>query len=201
MDPLSISASISAVLQLTGTVIQYLNSVKGAPEDRQRLLLELCNVSSMLYVLEDQASQAQQGDAWSSTLLSLNGPNGPIKQFKTALERLEKKLRPVEGLRKIVKAIAWPFQKEEITEIINVIERQKTLFNLARQNDHMCDSLLFGFRPYITNIYSGLSKAIKDDIVNLRGEVGEVGKKVTQLHIGQITQTSPFLPEIGAHKM
>lgn len=143
MDPLSISASIAAVLQLTGTVIQYLNLVKGAPEDRQRLLLELCNISSMLYVLEDQASQEQQGHAWSSTLLSLNGPNGPIEQFKTALERLEKKLRPVEGLRKLVKAIAWPFQKEEIIEIINVIERQKTLFNLARQNDHMCGSLFF----------------------------------------------------------
>ena len=47
-------------------------------------------------------------------------------------------------------------------------------------------------------MYSRLSKAIKDDIVNLRDEVGEVGKKVTQLHIGQI---SPFLPKVGAHKM
>ena len=131
------------MLQLTGTVIQYLNLVKGAPEDRQRLLLEVCNISSMLYVLEDQASQTQQDDAWSSTLLSLGGPNGPIKQFKTALEHLEQKLRPVEGLRKISKAIAWPFQKGEITEILDVIERQKTFFNLARQNDHMCGFLLF----------------------------------------------------------
>ena len=143
MDPLSISASIAALIQLTGSVIQYLSLVKGAAKDRQRLLSELCNVSGMLYILEDQASQAKQGDAWSSTLLSLDGPNGPIQQFKTALERLEEKLTRVEGLRKIVKAVAWPFQKEEITEILNVIERQKTLFNLALQNDHMCDSLLF----------------------------------------------------------
>ena len=143
MDPLSISASIAAVLQLTGTVIQYLNLVKGAPEDRQRLLIEICNVNSMLYVLEDQASQIQQDDPWSSTLRSLGGPNGPIKQFETALERLEQKLRPAEGLRKIGKAIAWPFQKGEITGILDVIERQKTLFNLAQQNDHMCGFLLF----------------------------------------------------------
>ena len=143
MDPLSISASIAAVLQLTGTVIQYLNLVKGAPEDRQRLLLEICNVNSMLYVLEDQASQTPHDDAWSSTLRSLGGPNGPIKQFKIALERLEKKIRPVEGMKKIGKAIAWPFQKGEITEILDVIERQKTLFNLARQNDHMCAFPLF----------------------------------------------------------
>ena len=140
MDPLSISASIITILQLTGTVIQYLNTVKGAPKDRQRILSELCNVSSMLYVLEDQANQAH-GDAWSSTLLSLSAPNGPIEQFKTALKRLEDKLAPVEGWRKFGKTMAWPFQREEIEEILNVIERQKTLFNLAQQNDHMCDSL------------------------------------------------------------
>lgn len=145
MDPLSISASIFSVLQLTGTVIQYLNTVKGAPKDRQRILSELCNVNSTLYILEDQASQAQKGNAWSSTLLSLNKPNGPIEQFKIALERLETKLAPVGGLRKVGKTIAWPFQKEEIEEILNVIGRQMPLFNLARQNDHMCDSLLFYF--------------------------------------------------------
>lgn len=151
MDPLSISASIISVLQLTGTVIQYLNTVKGAPKDRQRILSELCNVNNTLYILEDQASQAQQDNAWSSTLLSLNKPNGPIEQFKIALERLETKLAPVGGLRKVGKAIAWPFQKEEIEEILNVIERQMPLFNLARQNDHMCDSLLFYFdHRYLT---------------------------------------------------
>jgi hypothetical protein len=58
MDPLSISASIVAILQLTGTIIQYLNIVTGAPKDRQRILLKLCNVNGTLYILEDQASQA-----------------------------------------------------------------------------------------------------------------------------------------------
>ncbi len=109
MDPLSVSASIITVLQLIGTVIQYLNTVKGALNDRQRILLELCAVNETLYILKEQASQVQQGDIWSSTLLSLNKPNGPIMQFKTALERLEKKLAPAEGLRKVGKAIAWPF--------------------------------------------------------------------------------------------
>ncbi len=143
MDPLSISAGIIAVLGLTGTVIQYLNTVKGAPKDRLRILSELCDVNVILCILEEQASQAQQGDAWSSTFLSLNRPNGPIEQLKAVLERLENKLAPAEGWRRVGNAITWPFQKEEIKEILNVIERQKTLFNLARQNDHMCDSLRF----------------------------------------------------------
>ena len=33
-------------------------------------------------------------------------------------------------------------------------------------------------------MYSRLSKAIKNDIVSLRGEVGTVGQRLTELHIG-----------------
>lgn len=138
MDPLSISASITALLQLTSTVIQFLNGVKGAPEDRRNILSELACVSGILYVLQDQAEQAKQGDQWSSTLQSLNVTNGPLDQFRTALERLSLKLAsPATGLKKLGKAIVWPFQKEEIKEILGSIERQKALLTLARQNDHM----------------------------------------------------------------
>ena len=138
MDPLSVSASITALLQLTSTVIQYINEVKGAPEDRRRILSELASVNGTLFVLQDQADQAKKGDLWSSTLQSLSVPEGPLDQFRRALERLSSKLAfPATGLRKLGRAIVWPFQKEEIKEILGSIERQKALLNLARQNDHM----------------------------------------------------------------
>ena len=44
MDPLSISASIVALVQLTGTVVEYLHGMKGASEDRQNILSELTSV-------------------------------------------------------------------------------------------------------------------------------------------------------------
>ena len=135
MDPLSISASIAALVQITGTVIEYLHGVKGASEDRQNILSELISVSGMLFVLQDHADQ--QGDSWSLTLKSLNGSEGPLAQLGKALELLVSKLAPVKGLKKVGKAFAWPFQKEEIREILNTIERQKALLTLARQNDHM----------------------------------------------------------------
>ena len=138
MDPLSISAGITALLQLTSTVIQYLNSVKGASEDRRRILSELASVNGILFILQDQADQAKQGDQWSSTLQSLNVPEGPLEQFRRALEHLSSKLAPpATGLKKLGNSITWPFQKEEIKEVLGSIERQKALFNLARQNDHM----------------------------------------------------------------
>lgn len=138
MDPLSISVSITALLGLTSTTMKYLNEVKGAPEDRGRILSELATVNQFLFILQDQADQAKQGDQWSSTLQSLNVPDGPLDHFRRALERLSTKLGPpATGLKKLSNAFVWPFQKEEVKEILGTIERQKTLFELARQNDHM----------------------------------------------------------------
>ena len=135
MDASSISTNIVALVQATGTVIEYLHGVKSASEDRQNILSELSSISGMLFVLQDHADQ--QGDSWSLTLKSLNGSGGPLVQLRTSLEILVSKLAPVKGLKKVGKAFAWPFQKEEIKEILSTIERQKALLTLARQNDHM----------------------------------------------------------------
>ena len=178
MDPLSVSASITSLLQLTGTVIQYLNTAKGASEERRTILLELSSISGMLYTLQDQAVETQPGNPWSSTLGSLSMPNGPIEQFKTALERLAKKLAPVKGWKEVGKAVIWPFQKEEVKEILSTIERQKSLFNMARQNHHMYGHLRFLHQVISIDMFSDLSKAIK-------GEIGEIGEKLSHLQIRQ----------------
>ncbi|KAH0537544.1 hypothetical protein FGG08_005679 [Glutinoglossum americanum] len=172
-DTLGISASITAILQLTRTVVHYLHEVKGASEDRQRILVEVASVSGILFNLKDLAERKQLEDSWSVMIKSLNIPNGPIEQFKLALQRLASNLAPVDGLKKFGKALVWPFQKGEIEGILGTIERQKALFNLALQNDHI-----------------GLSQAIKADIASLHDELGKVGKTVTQLRIGQAHQES-----------
>ena len=136
MDPLSLSASIIAVLQLTKGVISYLNDVRIAYDDRTMILSELQSAQGILYILRDKATQAQQGDTWSTTLLSLCGPKGTLDQFKTTLELLEKKLTPSHRRKKIGTTISWPFQKGEIRELLHTIERQKSLLDLALQNDH-----------------------------------------------------------------
>ncbi|KAH0537365.1 hypothetical protein FGG08_005844 [Glutinoglossum americanum] len=172
-DPLSISASIVAILQLIGTVVQYLNDVGGASEDRRRILGEVTSVSGILFLLKDHGERTQWGDSWSATIKSLNVPNGPIEQFRIAIQRLASKLEPAGGLKKVGKELAWPFQKGEVREILSTIEHQKTLFNLALQNDHI-----------------GLSQAIKANIASLCDEVGEMSKTVAQLRVSQITQES-----------
>ncbi|KAL8638995.1 MAG: hypothetical protein Q9228_003911, partial [Teloschistes exilis] len=166
MDPLSVSASIVALLQLTSTVISCLGDIKNGPEELKRIRLEVSSVLSILYMLQDQADQAKQGDVFASTLGSLNVPNGPFQQLRATLERLASKLTPGKGWRKIGSAFQWPLEKEEIREILATIERLKTLFSLARQNDHIA-----------------LSKDIRSSIKTMNKEVNENTVRITDIQI------------------
>ena len=167
MDPLSGAASIVALLQLTGTVIRYLSDVRDGPKELQRIRLEVSTIPSVLIMLQDRADQANQDDSFPSLLRSLDVPHGPFEQFRMALERLESKLAPVEGWRKLSKPFKWTFEKGEIHEILNIIERQKTMFNLALQNDHIA-----------------LSKALRVDIETIQIGVDnlQVGKNHKKIH-------------------
>ena len=166
MDPLSVSASIVALLKLSSTVIGYLSDVKSGPRELQKLRLEVCSILPILSILQDEAEQAKSGGRWSSTLLSLDVPNGPIQQFRAALKQLETKLALVKGRKKVGKALTWPFEKEETLEILATIERQKLLFTLARQNDHIA-----------------LTKAIKSETGTLHKITDEIGEGVARLEL------------------
>ena len=169
MDPLSISASIAALLQIAGTVINYLSDVRDGPKDLQRIRLEVCSILSILIMLQDQLNQAKDDDdSLSSTLMSLNVPDGPFDQFRAALERISLKLAPIQGWRKLGRAFKWPFDKEEIEDILRIIERQKSIFSLARQNDHIA-----------------LSKAIQNDVKSVHRTTDNISEAVTNLQVDE----------------
>ena len=136
-DPLSTSASIIAILGLTGEVIKYLATAKDGSEDRDKIRQELIYTIGFLYILKDQAAQLPLDNNASSTMRALTMTKGPLEQFKTALELPEAKLRLAYGINRAERAIIWPFRKEDVKEILIRIERVKSLFNMALQNDYM----------------------------------------------------------------
>jgi hypothetical protein len=142
-DGLDITSGIIAVLELTQEVIQFLLEVKHANADRQRILTEITSAHSLLVLLKDKAeSSPAEGDSTLfNTLTTLNTTNGPFDQFKAVLERIAKKLRPQKGLKKVYNALTWPFEKGEVDELLKAMERQKFLFGIALQNDHMYHNL------------------------------------------------------------
>jgi hypothetical protein len=139
-DPLGITASIIAVLQLTSVVAQYLKDVKGGSGDRLRLREEIRSTVALLEILKDRVEDEDEDtdmDAWRTSVQQLAISDGPLDQFKRSLERLIKKLVPGGKLEQFKKGLTWPFDKNDVEEILRGIERQKSLFSLALENDHL----------------------------------------------------------------
>ncbi|KAI9737778.1 MAG: hypothetical protein M1834_009146 [Cirrosporium novae-zelandiae] len=135
MDPLSAASSIIAVLQLTGTVVKYLNGVKNASSAIKALLLEVSTVQGILTSIKDIGNEAKQ--TWIS--------NDLIPDLIKLLKGLEKKLAPVQqatGLRRAKNKLAWPFKEGDFKVTLASVERLKLFFRLALQTDHFKDTQL-----------------------------------------------------------
>lgn len=137
MDLLSVTASIIAVLQLSVKVLGYLNDVKDASKDRAKCMIETSNVHNLLtrlrFLLEEENTDAP----WNKAIRELGVKNGPLDQFKQALEALQTHMTDGGRLQQAGKALMWKFKKEEIAGILAQVEHLKTLIGIALQMDHL----------------------------------------------------------------
>ena len=93
-DPLSITASIIAALQITQTVLQYCNDAKGAEHDRAKLAKELSCTQEVLYLLLQTAAINAKDALSSRSLLLVQKADGPLDQYRECLASLKGKLTP-----------------------------------------------------------------------------------------------------------
>jgi hypothetical protein len=128
-DDLGMFCSIPELLTFAGIVVNYIRDVKDAPEERGKILLEICSIVGFLYHLNDVIERVDEG----TTTKWLGSPDGPLAQFKSVLEDLVEKFTRI---KKAGKALSWPFQKGGVAEILQTIERLKTLFSLVLLKDH-----------------------------------------------------------------
>lgn len=137
MDPLSITASLIAIIQLAATTTQFLREIKSGSEDRIRLREEIKATSCLLEILRDRVDDADALGQDLSSIKALNVPGGPLDQMTVTLRKLMKKLAPENRLLKKSQAVLWPLSRGDVNDFLNIIERQKAAFNLAIQNDNM----------------------------------------------------------------
>ena len=139
MDPLSIASAIAALQQVTLTVIQFLVDMKEAAGYRKKILDEVSSAAGLLFVLQDLANRSKETKSWCTTIGALNMPDGPLAQYKKSLELLLSILGSDNSsdLKRIQKALLWPFQKGPIHDILQAIERQKSTFAIALHDYHL----------------------------------------------------------------
>ncbi|KAI4087071.1 MAG: hypothetical protein L6R37_008361 [Teloschistes peruensis] len=161
MDPLSVAASIIAVLQLSAKVLSYLNDVNDTSKDRAQCAIEASNLHSLLSTLSFRLEGGDASQPWYIAVRALAVENGPLDQFKQALETLQAKMTDGGRLKKAGEALMWRFKKEDIASIMARMERLKTLIEIALQMDHF-----------------KLSQAIRDDTNFLRTQVSVFQSRV-----------------------
>jgi hypothetical protein len=69
-------------------VIGYPNNVKVALKECQQCTIEASNTQHLLINLRYCLEQGQAGNPWFTAIRALNIENGPLDQYKQALEQL-----------------------------------------------------------------------------------------------------------------
>lgn len=137
-DPLSVAASVAALLQLSATALEYVKNVKQGSLSRAKLRDELRNSICLLEMLKDRIEDSvdSKGEAMCSPwLAALAGRDGPLQLFKNLLEDIIERLVPQDRLRKFAQPFRWPFDEKDITKTLETLERLKTSFNLIIQDE------------------------------------------------------------------
>ena len=137
MDPISLAASLAALIQLSTKAAHCLREIKGGSEDRIRLREEIRGTTCLLEMLQDRVDDADSMGKDLVSISSLKLPGGPMDQLTNTLGQLVSSLTPKDRAQRLSRSLLWPLAKKEAGELIEVIERQKTALTLAIQNDNM----------------------------------------------------------------
>jgi len=135
MDPLSTSASIIAIFQLTSDVVKYINGASGAARDRRRLLDEIHSCELVLFNIKCAIESGDDGGQWLHKVAALGGSESPLERLTVALEATKSRLMPKRGINKILASLTWPFDEKEVMQLVSAIQREKSLLQLVLTSD------------------------------------------------------------------
>ncbi|KAI4161904.1 MAG: hypothetical protein LQ342_004470 [Letrouitia transgressa] len=138
-DPLSISASIVALVGLADEVFsrtyKYVKAVKSASKDILTLSSEiraLYGILSSLRLVVDQL----EGD-WTTRAYHLHSCHETLDQMNGILARDDITALQGQGLETVKRKLRWPFTKSEVKELLSKIEQHKITLGLALSVDSM----------------------------------------------------------------
>lgn len=143
MDPISITGTIIAVLQITSSLISicydYRTAVKGASWEAVQITEELTSLrnilESLLQVVEKSQSSEGKDSSRLATFELLAKDGGLLMNCKAELERLKSKLEPETGWRKVRNSLIWPLKEGEVRKALDGLERLKGTIVLALSTD------------------------------------------------------------------
>jgi len=154
MNPLSFTASVIALIRLTGTVITLLSAVKDTSKARHQCELEVKNILHLLENLRDRCDGRNSRDPWFASVRQLSVSGGLFDQFRDALKQLQHELEPAKGLKRAGKTLAWKFNATDLERIFSVIERLKSSLQIELEKDQLSvPPIVCGFQRSLIRMF------------------------------------------------
>ncbi|MCJ1246834.1 hypothetical protein MMC30_004043 [Trapelia coarctata] len=203
MDPLSITASIIAVLQATNLVVSliydYRSAAKSSSWEYPQVISELQSLRNVLEKLTELASNNISTRGMSNSSLSMltqlcDSNDGALGKCLSELDALKKKLAPpswsgAEGSKRraLVQAFGWPLKRDETIKTLETIGRFKASLSLALSADQIDFSN--SFDPILSNVFTFLYLSHQE--ITRTAVTHIAGRTLTQ-NILETTETTQF---------
>jgi len=137
MNTLNPTARVLKIMQLTIKAVEYLGDVRDASKECHQYATEATGFNSLLIKLLSRLDQATSEDPTYVELRALTKDNGPFDQYQKALQQLLPKVGQQSRLDRLQRSLLWKFNKKEVVNIMERMERLKGAVSFALQMDQM----------------------------------------------------------------
>lgn len=138
MDPLSISASIIALLQVSGKVIDLISAITSSSAEIRCLVIEISTTRALLSSIADIAGV---DETWNENLRRLTIEDGPMQMLDGLLSELERRLGREVRMKgepgHLRKKLSWPWRAEETRQMVRTAREARGLLAGALAVDHL----------------------------------------------------------------
>lgn len=146
MDPLSISASVASLLDLSEKLAKYAWHVKKAPEEIKDVKQTVDGLMPLLYSLEERANEAEAHPShpWYRGLRRLDpgkNPNGPVARLKSNMEDIVQELMPNDDWKKVTQPLTWHWSREKMKSKLREVDSCCITINQVLDKDQFDVSL------------------------------------------------------------
>jgi Cdc6-like AAA superfamily ATPase len=169
MDVVSAIASIVALVQLADRIVDlsstYIGHAKGAEKEISQIITTITGLKGFLEFLEKFLESADADRL--SALLSQCKPTGPLDLCTKLMKEIESKLKAKKA--EIGKALVWPFQRKDIVESLEFIEKYKSSLSLAMQGDTLQATLII--EPAVQDIQRHVHTQVEKGVLKWLNKV------------------------------
>ena len=147
MDPLSVTASVTALLECCVQIYKGIETIRNGNDEREKFLSEMRLLHNFLHGLKGRIDLAQGDEPWMQPIRELDEPDGVFSRLHSALVQLMTKLgaKPLlsderaevfpgkqDSLRRrFVNGVKWSLNAQEARSILQRIEGLKNTISLA----------------------------------------------------------------------